>query len=290
MTGPRSCSCATEGDVMVWFAANLAFLFTEEPYLHRFAAARRAGFTAVEFPWPAPPMEEVAAAASAAGVRVVQLNMDAGDLTAGERGYPNDPDRRGEWRATFDEAVAWSEQLGCSLVNVLVGNRVETVDEPAQWACLHHNLAWALPRARDRGVVLLLEVLNDRDTPRYLLTRLADAVALVEGFDDPALRLQFDTYHLTLMEGPVASVFADVAARVGHVQVADVPGRHEPGTGSIDFPAFFRAVACSGYQGTVSLEYVPVSGTDAGLAWLPRDARRGRQANDRLISGLLTTG
>jgi len=259
--------------VTVRLAANLAFLFTEEPYLDRFAAARRAGFTAVEFPWPGPAMAAAAAAAAAAGVQVVQMNMDAGDLDAGDRGYGNDPRRRDEWRSAFDDALAWSGRLGCGSVNVLTGNRIRGVTERAQRGCFLDNLAWAIPRAGKHGVVLLLEVLNDRDAPRYLLTRLSRAITLVEGFGDPALRLQFDTYHMALMEGPVAPLFASVSRLVGHVQVADAPGRHEPGTGSTDFPAFFRAVSGSGYRGAVSLEYVPLADTDTSLAWLPRDAR-----------------
>ncbi|MGI8875665.1 MAG: hydroxypyruvate isomerase family protein [Egibacteraceae bacterium] len=251
------------------FAANIGFLFTEVPFLERFAGAAGAGFAAVEFTWPFVRLDLVAAAAREAGVQVVQLNCEAGDLAAGDRGYPNDPSRRSEWRGAFLEALHWSEQLDCALVNVLAGNRVEGVNEDVQRTCLEDNLAWALPQARARGVVLLLEVLNDTDTPDYLLTRLSQAVSLLERFDDPNLRLQFDTYHMALNEGTVVEPFKRVASLVGHIQVADAPGRHEPGTGSVDFPAFFRALEDSGYSGAVSLEYLPLSDTVAGLRWLP---------------------
>lgn len=255
------------------YAVNLGFLFTEEAFLDRFAAARRAGFTAVEFPWPDVAIADVAAAVHAAGVHVVQLNCHAGDLGAGERGYPNDPSLRRRWRAVLDEALAWSGRLGCGLVNVLAGNRIEGMHGEAQWACLEENLAWALPRARDRGVVLLLEVLNDRDTPGYLLTRLSRAVAVLDRLQAPNLRLQFDTYHIALMEGAVDAAFERAAPHVAHVQIADAPGRHEPGTGAVDFPGFFRALDRGGYHGAVSLEYVPRSCTEDGLRWLPPELR-----------------
>jgi len=253
-------------------AANLGFLFTETAFLDRFAAARRAGFTAVEFPWPSAPADAVVAAAADAGVKVTQLNMAAGDLSAGERGWPNDPTRRVQWREAFAKGLALAARLDCPVVNVLAGNRVADCGLGEQRACLRDNLAWALPFARRQGRVLLLEVLNDRDTPRYLLTHLDDAADLVRRAGSPALRLQFDSYHVGRLCGPesVPQRFAAVATLVGHVQVADVPGRHEPGTGQIDFAAFFAELRRAGYRGAVAAEYVPTAGTTAGLGWLDR--------------------
>ncbi len=253
-------------------AANLGLLFAEAAFLDRFRAASRAGFTAVEFPWPPAPPDAVVAAAADSGVAVVQLNMAAGDLAAGERGWPNDPARRVEWREAFLAAMALAARLDCPAVNVLAGNRVTGRGLAEQRACLSDNLAWALPTARRHGRMLLLEVLNDRDTPRYLLTRLDDAAQLVRRAGDPALRLQFDTYHVGRLHGPAAvpQRFAAMAPLVGHVQVADVPGRHEPGTGRVDFAAFFAELRRAGYGGEVAAEYVPRRTTTAGLGWLNR--------------------
>lgn len=254
------------------FAANLGFLFTEVAFVDRFSAARRAGFTTVEFPWPPAIPDAVVSAAVDSGVGVVQLNMAAGDLAAGERGWPNDPARRGQWRAAFGEAMALAGRLGSPAVNVLAGNRVAGCELTEQQDCLRDNLAWALPIAHRRRTMLLLEVLNDRDTPAYLLTRLDDAADLVRQIGDPRLRLQFDSYHVGRLYGPeaVPRRFAEVAALVGHVQVADVPGRHEPGTGQIDFGAFFAELRRAGYRGAVAAEYVPRASTTAGLGWRDR--------------------
>jgi len=254
------------------FAANVGFLFTEVAFDDRFSAASRAGFTTVEFPWPPATPNAVVAAAADSGVGVVQLNMAAGDLAAGERGWPNDPARRGQWREAFGEALALAARLDCPAVNVLAGNRVAGCELAEQQACLRDNLVWALPIARRQGRMLLLEVLNDRDTPAYLLTRLDDAADLIRRIGDPGLRLQFDSYHVGRLYGPeaVARRFTEVAPLVGHVQVADVPGRHEPGTGRIDFAAFFAELRRAGYRGAVAAEYVPQASTTAGLGWLGR--------------------
>ncbi len=194
------------------------------------------------------------------------------DDAAGERGWPNDPTRRVQWREAFAKGLALAARLDCPVVNVLAGNRVADCGLGEQRACLRDNLAWALPFARRQGRVLLLEVLNDRDTPRYLLTHLDDAADLVRRAGSPALRLQFDSYHVGRLYGPesVPQRFAAVATLVGHVQVADVPGRHEPGTGQIDFAAFFAELRRAGYRGAVAAEYVPTAGTTAGLGWLDR--------------------
>jgi hydroxypyruvate isomerase len=248
-------------------AVNVGFLFRELPYLERFRAARDAGFEAVEFAWPLAPPAEVVSAVRAAGVRVVLLNVNAGDLEAGERGHANDPDARERWRNDFEEALRLAEVVDCPALNVLPGNRLDELALDVQLDCVRENLLWALPKARAAGRTLLLELLNPSDTPRYLLTKPADVVALLEEFDDPSLRLQFDAYHFGRVLGAdrVPGAFRELAPLVGHVQVADAPGRHEPGTGTIDWPAFFRVVAETGYRGAIGLEYAPQAGTSEGL-------------------------
>lgn len=260
---------------MTRFSANIGFLFAELPYLDRFAAAAEAGFAEVEFGWPMEPPQLVARAVDAAGLRVALLNAPAGDLAAGERGWPNDPRRMTEWRAAFDEAVALAMAVGCPAINALAGNRLDGLPDADQLAAVRQNLSWALERSEGAGTMLLLEVLNPVDTPRYLLADLFSAVELVGAMDHPRLRLQFDTYHLAMLGHDPAEAFASVAPLVGHIQVADVPGRGAPGTGALDFVAFFDALASARYEGAVGLEYLSRGDTRAALAWLPTAARGG---------------
>ncbi len=258
---------------MTRFSVNVGFLFAELPYLERFAAARRAGFDAVEFAWPPVALDDVVGAIREAGVRVAQMNMDAGDLAAGERGWASHPEAVERWRAAFDEALDLAATLDCPAINVLAGNAPPATERHALERCLRDNLDWALPRASARGRTLLLEVLNARDTPAYLLTDVSRAASFVSAVEDNALRIQLDTYHVAMGGGDPASWLRRLGPLVGHVQVADVPGRHEPGSGTVDFAAFWSALADTGYRGAVGLEYVPAADTLAGLDWLPRTAR-----------------
>ena len=247
-------------------AANVAWLFTEHAWLDRFPAAREAGFAAVEFPWPEDPAA-TADAVSASGLRVAQLNADAGDLAAGERGWPNDPSRLGEWRTALADALSFADEVACPTVNVLAGNRVAGVPDHEQLACLTENLRWALPRAADVGVTLVTELLNRDENPGYLLVTFDDAQPLLDALAPLGWRLQVDTWHLGLTVPDVPAAIRRMREHVGHVQVADVPGRHEPGSGALDWEAI--GAALEGYVGAIGLEYAPASGTLAGLATLP---------------------
>jgi hydroxypyruvate isomerase len=248
------------------FAANVAWLFTEHPWPDRFAAARDAGFSAVEFPWPAHPAA-TADGVKASGLGVALLNMDAGDLAAGERGWPNDPSRIGEWRTGLTDALELAADVACPTVNVLAGNRVPGASDGEQLACLIDNLLWALPLAADAGVTLVTELLNRAENPDYLLVTIDDAGALLHRLAPLGWRLQVDTWHLGLMVPDVPAAIDHVRDLIGHVQIADVPGRHEPGSGSLDWEAI--GAALDGYGGAIGLEYVPAGGTIAGLATLP---------------------
>jgi hydroxypyruvate isomerase len=254
------------------FAVNIGFLYPEMPWRERFAAARSDGFEAVESAWPADP-DGFAEVVERERLRVALLNVAAGDLDAGERGWTNDPTRIRDWRLALEEALRLAARVDCPSLNVLAGNRLAGVEVAEQWDRLRENLRWALPRAADAGVMIVVEVLNPFDTPDYLVTDLRVAERLLGELRDDGLRLQFDTYHAGRAGFDVVAAFRRVAASVGHVQIADVPGRHEPGTGSVDWPAFFAALADAGYPGAVGLEYHPLAGTADGLAWLPREAR-----------------
>jgi hydroxypyruvate isomerase len=250
------------------FAANVGFLFRELPYLERFAAARAAGFDAVEFAWPTVPVAAVESAVRDAGLSVALLNVAAGDLDAGDRGHAADPAQRNRWRTDFEAAMRLADAVACPALHVLAGNRLDGVAVDAQLACLRENLAWALPLARAAGRILTIELLNPVDTPRYLFTEPVALTSFLSEFDDPALRLQFDTYHVGLVTGDVVSTFRELSGLVGHIQVADVPGRHEPGTGGIDWDGFFNALDAAGYGGAIGLEYVSSGSTTESLAWL----------------------
>jgi hydroxypyruvate isomerase len=247
-------------------AANLAWLFTDVPWPQRFTAAREAGFVAVEFPWPAHPAA-TAAAVRRAGLRVALINAPAGDLAAGDRGWPNDPARAGEWREACGAALDLANEVGCPTVNILAGNRLDGVPDDAQRACLDGNLQWALAAARARGVTLVTELLNRRENPRYPFASVRDAEALLERLGDSGLKLQLDTYHLGLGASAVSSEIRRAGRSIGHVQVADVPGRHEPGTGGLDWIAILDALRQVGYEGHIGLEYRPTSDFSWAAGW-----------------------
>ena len=240
-------------------AANVAWLFTDLPWLDRFAAARDAGFATVEFPWPEDPAA-TAAAVGAARLRVVLINAPAGDLAAGERGWPNDPARVGEWRDGFRSALALAAKVACPTLNVLAGNRMGSVSDADQRECLEANLSWALSEASTMGVTVVTELLNREENPGYLLVALDDAEPLLERLGPRGWRLQLDTHHLGLTESDVPSAVRRAGRSIGHVQVADVPGRHEPGTGSLDWQAIASALRDVGYEGPIGLEYRPTTG------------------------------
>lgn len=251
-------------------AANLGFLFTEVPYLERLGAARAAGFDAVESAWPSVAIDDVVAASRSAGVRFVLLNAPAGDLARGERGRANDPDAVAAWRTDVVRALEAADRLGCPTINVLAGNGLDGVPEQVQRDTLDANLDWALERAAAAGRRLVVELLNRHETPRYLVTDLAAADRLLDAHGAAGLRLQLDAYHVARNGLDPAAVARRYAGRIGHAQVADAPGRHEPGSGAIDWPAFLGALGIAGYDGPIGLEYEPAGRTLDGLA----DVRR----------------
>ncbi len=246
------------------FAANVAWLFTDLPWQDRFAAARDAGFAAVEFPWPDDPTA-TADAVRAAALHVALLNAPAGDLAAGERGWPNDPTRVDEWRGAFREAVDLATDVGCPTINVLAGNRVAHATHADQSRCLEDNLRWALDAASARGVAVVTELLNRQENPDYLIAILDDARPIFDHLAVLGWRLQLDTWHLGMTDPDVAGAIRRAGAHVGHLQVADVPGRHEPGTGALDWAAIATALREGGYAGAIGLEYRP---SRTGFEWL----------------------
>lgn len=250
------------------FSANLSFLFSERPFLERFAAAAACGFEGVEFHFPyAFPVDEVADAARRAGVEVVLFNFPAGDWAAGERGIACLPARIDEFRAGVDLAAAYAEGLNCPRVNCLAGLRAADVADAQLAATLVANLRHAADLFAPAGRQVLLEPLNSRDTPDFFVTRSAPALALLDAAARPNLFLQYDLYHAQVMEGDLARTLENRLARIGHIQFADNPGRHQPGTGEIRFPFLFRHLDALGYAGWVGAEYVPSGRTEESFGW-----------------------
>jgi hydroxypyruvate isomerase len=251
------------------FAANLTMLFNEVEFLDRFEAAARAGFRGVEYLFPyAWPQEALVERLERHGLAQVLHNLPAGDWAAGERGIACHPDRVGEFQDGVGRAVEYARALRCPRVNCLVGIAPEGVPEERLRATLVANLRFAAAKLGEAGVRLLVEAINTRDIPGFWLCRTAQAVSILDEVGSPNLGLQYDAYHMQVMEGDLARTIQDHLPRIGHVQIADNPGRHEPGTGEIHYPYLFRHLDRLGYQGWVGCEYRPATTTEAGLGWL----------------------
>jgi hydroxypyruvate isomerase len=250
------------------FAANLTFLWTELPFLERFGAAAAAGFSRVEYMFPYEhPAAEVRARLDAAGLEQVLFNLPAGDWAAGDRGLAAHPGRVEAFRAGVEQALAYAEALDVEQLNCLVGLRLDEVNPAVQWATMIDNVRYAARRAHAAGRRILLEPVNTFDVPGFLLPTTDDALRLIAEVSEPNVGLQFDAYHVQRMEGDPATRLAPLLDQVGHVQIADNPGRHQPGTGEIDFAALF-ALLDEDYEGAVGLEYIPTPDTASSLGWL----------------------
>jgi hydroxypyruvate isomerase len=262
------------------FAANLSMLFTEVPFLERFERAARAGFTSVEFQFPyAFEAREIAARAGANRQTVVLHNLPAGDWEGGERGIATMPDRVAEFRDGVGRGIDYARTLGVTQLNCLVGKAPAGMDEAAVHATVVANLRYAADTLGQAGIRLLIEPVNRFDVPGFWLHRSAQALALMDEVGSPNLYLQYDLYHMQRSEGELAGSIERHLPRIGHMQVADNPGRHEPGTGELNWEFLFAHLDRIGYDGYIGCEYKPATTTEAGLAWLER-ARRlvGRDA------------
>jgi hydroxypyruvate isomerase len=243
-------------------------LFTELPLLERPAAARAAGFRAIEiqFPYEAP-LDELAAACRRAGVRVALINLPAGDVAKGDRGLGALPDRVDEFIAGVALARCYAERLGVEKINLLAGIPGPKRDPAACRAALIENLYAAAKAMTEIGATVCLEAINTRDVPGFFVSRSKQAVALIEAAGAANLALQYDLYHMQIMEGDLIPTLARLIDRIGHVQFADTPGRHEPGTGEINYANVFASLDRIGYSGFVGAEYRPSRSTVDSLGW-----------------------
>ncbi len=250
------------------FAANLTMLFNEFDFLDRFRAAAAAGFSGVEYLFPyAYDASVLRARLAEFGLTQVLHNLPAGDWAAGERGIACLPDRVAEFQDGVDRAVAYATALGCTRLNCLAGVRPATVDPAAAHETFVANLRYAAPRLERAGIRLLIEPINTRDVPGFFLCGTAQAAAIIGEARCGNLYLQFDMYHMHVMQEDLARAIESHTALIAHMQLADAPGRHEPGTGEIDYASLFRVIDRAGYTGWIGCEYQPLASTVEGLTW-----------------------
>ena len=249
------------------FSANLSMLFTELSFTNRFAEAARSGFSAVEFWFPfdnggkalIPIIQE-------ASVQVVLFNLDPGDTSLGEWGTIGIPGREAHFRNAFDQAVDLALLLGCKKLNALAGVLPDSVGQKYCMDTIQHNLEWAASQLPN-GINLLIEALNPIDKPGYLLSNPELGLAIIKEIDNPSLGVLFDIYHAYQVGSDIFHFIKEDISWIGHIQIADSPNRHQPGTGKIPFDRIFRDLEMAGYNGYVGLEYRPLGSTSEALKW-----------------------
>lgn len=249
------------------FAVNLSMLFTELPLIERFDAAAQAGFKQVEiqFPYEMTPVE-IQAALQLNQQTLVLINLPAGDWADGERGIACHPDRVDEFKQGVSLALEYASSLGVKKINCLSGIKPDGVSSQSAEDTFARNLEYAARILGTHDIQLMAEAINTQDLPGFFLNTSKQLIDLKETLNIENLYLQYDVYHMQIMEGNLITTLQNNLHNIGHIQVADVPGRHEPGTGEINFPNLFKAIDAMGYSEPISLEYVPAADTLSGLA------------------------
>jgi hydroxypyruvate isomerase len=251
------------------FAANLSMLYTEHPFKERFAAAAADGFAAVEYVSPyEEEAEPIAAELERCNLTQALFNLPPGNWAAGERGIACLPERVSEFETSVETAIRYAKVLGCRKINCLAGIQPPGVDPQFLEDTLVGNLGHAAQRLADAGIALVFEPINTRDIPGYFVTNTDQAERIMDRVGHPNLLIQYDFYHMQIMQGDLVANFERLHDKIGHVQIADNPGRHEPGTGEINHDFIFKRLDELGYDGWVGCEYRPALTTSAGLGWL----------------------
>ncbi|MBI2312663.1 MAG: hydroxypyruvate isomerase [Betaproteobacteria bacterium] len=251
------------------FAANLTMLYNEVDFLDRFAAAARAGFHGVEYLFPyAYDKSQLADLLRKHGLAQVLHNLPAGDWGKGERGIACLPDRVTEFQDGVGKTIEYAQALNCKQVNCLAGIKPENVSDEKARAVFVDNLRFAAKELKKAGIALLIEPINTRDIPGFFLNRTRQGLDIIADTGSDNLWLQYDIYHMQIMEGDLARTMETHLKQIRHVQLADNPGRHEPGTGEINYGFLFAHLDRIGYSGWIGCEYKPAGTTDAGLGWL----------------------
>ncbi|GAA3709721.1 hydroxypyruvate isomerase [Oceanisphaera sediminis] len=250
-------------------AANLSMLFTEVDFLDRFDAAAKAGFQGVEYLFPYDfSAEEIKAKLDATSLTQVLFNLPAGDWNGGERGIACHPDRVEEFLAGVDKAIAYAKVLGNTQINCLAGIQPAGVSYEEAEATFVANLKFAADKLEAAGIKLIAEAINTRDIPGFFLNNTQQALDIIEKVGSDNLAFQYDIYHMQIMEGDIIPTIEKNLGIINHIQLADNPGRHEPGTGELNYHNIFAFLDKAGYQGWVGAEYKPATTTEEGLGWL----------------------
>ncbi len=250
-------------------AANLTMMFNEHEFMDRFAAAAHIGFKGVEYLFPYDhPVEEIGEQLDKHNLKQVLFDFPAGDWANGDRGIAVQPDRKGEFQDGVGLAIEYAKALGCQRLTCLAGIPDEGADPAISDQTLVDNLRFAADAATTVDAIVLVEPLNTRDVPGTFVSNSKHGNRLVKDTVRDNVRLQFDVYHTQIMEGDLATKFTKLLPTIGHVQIADNPGRHEPGSGEINYPFVLNHIENSGYDGWIGAEYIPANDTEAGLSWI----------------------
>ncbi len=251
------------------FCANLTMLFGEVDFPERFAKAAAAGFKGVECQFPyAWPKGQIADKIRQFDLRLVLHNLPPGDWSKGERGIACLPGRENEFQEGVGKAIEYAKALNCPQVNCLAGLTPAGVPAERVHQTLLANLRFGAAALAKEGIRLLVEALNDKDVPGFSLVRTSEVLALIEEVGHPNVYVQYDVYHMQIMEGNLTKTIQENLDRIAHIQIADNPGRNEPGTGEIHYPNLFKAIDAAGYKGWIGCEYRPAGKTEEGLGWM----------------------
>ena len=254
---------------MLRFAANLSMMYTEHPFLERFAAAAQDGFDAVEFLFPYEhEARDIASRLREHGLTQALFNLPPGDFSRGERGIAALPGREAEFAAGVDQALAYAQATGCVRLHAMAGLASVDADRAAMRATYVANLRLAARRLAPHNITLLIEPINPRDIPGYYLNHQQVAHDIVAEVGEPNLKVQMDLYHAQIVEGDLVRRIERFLPGVGHFQIAGVPERHEPDIGEVNYTYVFERLEALGWDGFIGCEYRPRAGTSAGLGWL----------------------
>jgi len=253
------------------FSVSLSMLFGERPFLERFAACKKAGFNYVEymFPYDYPP-QILREHLQQNNLKQILFNLPAGDWPAGDRGIAADPSRIEEFHQGVDRALEYARVLGVDRINCLVGKRIEGVADKQLWRVLLQNLKYATKKLSCENRMLLVEPVNTYDIPDFFLSTTKDAARLIDEVGAENLKLQCDVYHMQRMEGEITGTIKSNLKSIGHIQIADNPGRHQPGTGEINYRFILNELDQIGYDGFVGLEYAPSADTVSSFEWIKK--------------------
>jgi hydroxypyruvate isomerase len=256
---------------MISFAPNVSWLLPNLPFPQRLQTLAEAGFEAIEFGFPShADIDQLQFVKDTIGLKIVLFNQDVPVWDASNRGYLVDPKRQAEYHRTLDRALEIAQRLEVEKIMLPAGIEVPEMNRDAMRACMIQNLEYAAALADDAGVILTIEVLNPFDNPGYFLTSSEEAFQIIETVNHPRIRFQLDTYHLQMMEaGSLEKIIRAKIDLIGHIQFADYPGRHEPGTGELDFNQLLNSIEAAGYSGYIGLEYIPLAEGLEALSWIP---------------------